>query len=277
MAQDYLQSKDYSIGTVLTDFRPFYIPIFQRPYSWGKTECQKLWEDIVDFFITKEPYKVQLADAPKYFLGALVVYQDGPDETKRMAVIDGQQRITTLMLLLKVFYDILNPITDRKDNDQQKAKEALERIEKSLWTLEWNEEADGSVPQFDKPILQSDAIDDEDAKNDFLNIITTQTFNSESIDAKKNLSSYLENYLELKALIDKSFAAGGELATTPKPRFINSILDYCTVLFIKSQKEEDALRIFNTLNNRGMQLLDADILKSQLYQETPGDKSSFKD
>ena len=85
MSQDYLQSKDYSVGTILTDFRPFYIPIFQRPYSWTKVECQKLWEDVVEFFLGKTPYKFQLADAPKYFLGALVVYQDGPDAVKRMA------------------------------------------------------------------------------------------------------------------------------------------------------------------------------------------------
>lgn len=276
MSQDYLQSKDYSVGTILTDFRPFYIPIFQRPYSWTKVECQKLWEDVVEFFLGKTPYKFQLADAPKYFLGALVVYQDGPDAVKRMAVIDGQQRITTLMLLLKAFYDAIDPKTDRRDPDQQKSKEVLERLEKSLWVQEWDDAKDENVPMFDKPILSSDAIDDENSKGDFAKIITAKVVNAGNFAEGANRSAYIVNYLEMKALIDKAFAIGGELATTPMWRLVNSILDHCTFLFIKSNKEEDALRIFNTLNNRGMQLLDADILKSQIYAVT-GDKTSFKD
>ena len=248
MSQDYLQSKDYSVGTILTDFRPFYIPIFQRPYSWTKVECQKLWEDVVEFFLSKTPYKFQLADAPKYFLGALVVYQDGPDETKRMAVIDGQQRITTLMLLLKAFYDAIDPITSRQDPDQQRQKDVLERLEKSLWVQEWDDSRDENVPVFDKPILSSDAIDDENSKGDFTKIITTKGLAPLTLAAGNPESAYVTNYLEMKALIDKAFAVGGELAKTPMWRLVNSILDHCTFLFIKSNKEEDALRIFNTLN-----------------------------
>lgn len=275
MSQDYLQSKDYSVGTILTDFRPFYIPIFQRPYSWTKTECQKLWEDVVEFFLGKTPYKFQLADAPKYFLGALVVYQDGPDATKRMAIIDGQQRITTLMLLLKVFYDSINPVTNRQDPDQQKSKEVLERLEKSLWVQEWDDSKDENVPCFDKPILTSDAIDDENSKSDFTQIITAQNLDASLVPGWGSQSAYVANYIAMKDLMEKAFTPGGELATTPKWRFVNSVLDHCTFLFIKSNKEEDALRIFNTLNNRGMQLLDADILKSELYRVTE-DKSAFK-
>jgi len=276
MSQDYLQSKDYSVGTILTDFRPFYIPIFQRPYSWTKVECQKLWEDVVEFFLGKTPYKFQLADAPKYFLGALVVYQDGPDETKRMAVIDGQQRITTLMLLLKAFYDAIDPITNRQDSEQQRQKDVLERLEKSLWVQEWDDARDENVPMLDKPILSSDAIDDENSKGDFTKIITTKGLSPSTLAGGNPESAYVSNYLEMKALIDKAFAVGGELAKIPMWRLVNSILDHCTFLFIKSNKEEDALRIFNTLNNRGMQLLDADILKSQIYAVTT-DKTAFKD
>lgn len=72
----------------------YIVPDFQRPYSWEKEHCDKLWEDIIDF------YDNQLSKDDKYFLGNIVIHQSGDS----YAVIDGQQRLTTLLLLIKALH-----------------------------------------------------------------------------------------------------------------------------------------------------------------------------
>jgi uncharacterized protein with ParB-like and HNH nuclease domain len=68
----------------------FFIPRFQRPYSWGRDQVQELWEDAIQ------------EASGEYFIGSMVVYKYGEDTR---AVIDGQQRLTTLMMLLCALRD----------------------------------------------------------------------------------------------------------------------------------------------------------------------------
>ena len=78
----------------------FLIPDYQRPYAWGETECQTLWDDIFAFAIPNNDATI-FDSNDEYFLGPIVTFnnEDGYNE-----VIDGQQRLTTLMLLLRAFY-----------------------------------------------------------------------------------------------------------------------------------------------------------------------------
>ena len=73
----------------------YVIPDFQRPYTWEKEQCEILWEDIVDF------HNLNPENDEKYFLGNIVVHKttDG-----KFSVIDGQQRLTTLLLLTKALH-----------------------------------------------------------------------------------------------------------------------------------------------------------------------------
>ena len=72
----------------------YVIPDFQRPYSWERDHCETFWDDIVSFHSTAP------ADEERYFLGNIVI---NPDKGK-WSVVDGQQRLTTLLLLIKAFY-----------------------------------------------------------------------------------------------------------------------------------------------------------------------------
>ena len=80
----------------------FLIPDYQRPYAWGEKECQTLWEDIFTFAFPNNNSEEFNSENDEYFLGPIVTFknQDG-----KMEIIDGQQRLTTLMLLLRAFYD----------------------------------------------------------------------------------------------------------------------------------------------------------------------------
>src|SRR4051812_8803820 len=72
----------------------YTIPDFQRPYSWEIDQCDKLWDDIVSFYNEKK------SSEDKYFLGNLVIHHSAD----QFSVIDGQQRLTTLLLLIKALH-----------------------------------------------------------------------------------------------------------------------------------------------------------------------------
>lgn len=85
----------------------FLIPDYQRPYAWGEAECRTLWDDIFSFAIPDEG-KTEFDSNSEYFLGPIVTFRN----EDKLEVIDGQQRLTTLMLLLRAFYSKFGHMQD---------------------------------------------------------------------------------------------------------------------------------------------------------------------
>lgn len=79
-----------------SQFNQYIVPIYQRTYSWGEKQCQVLWEDIIKISKSK--------NSDRHFIGSVVCYKteeiDLPGQIKKEIIIDGQQRITTLSLLM---------------------------------------------------------------------------------------------------------------------------------------------------------------------------------
>ena len=71
----------------------FTIPEYQRAYSWGIDNCDKLWQDINDF--------VESESKDRYFFGTIII--NCQDNDTKYGLIDGQQRTTTFLLLLKAY------------------------------------------------------------------------------------------------------------------------------------------------------------------------------
>lgn len=80
----------------------FLIPDYQRPYAWGEKECQTLWDDLFLFAFPENDCDMFNSDSDEYFLGPIVTFKNS---NGKMEIIDGQQRLTTLMLLLRAFYE----------------------------------------------------------------------------------------------------------------------------------------------------------------------------
>ena len=97
----------------------FLIPDYQRPYAWGIQECQTLWDDIYSFSIPDNDPD-SFIDGSEYFLGSIVTFNNNG----KQEVIDGQQRLTTLMLLLRAFLGIFIVSNDKKS---LKTKENIEK------------------------------------------------------------------------------------------------------------------------------------------------------
>lgn len=212
----------------------FVIPEYQRPYAWREEEVQTLFDDLVE-------YTQERIDSP-YFLGTIVSYTNGDKEQE---IIDGQQRVTTLCLLLRALYTKIEKMDHTKERNN-----FISQIEPALWeTDELSGEADKS-----KTLLESRVFESE--YNDILNNILSTGIADE--DAKDN---YTRNYILLQNLIDQ-YAKDEPLTFY---HLINNILNKAIVLPIKADSQDTALTIFSTLNDRGLPLSDADIFKAKIY------------
>lgn len=228
----------------------FLIPDYQRPYAWTKKECQTLWDDLFLFAFPDNDCN-KFSTSNEYFLGPIVTFKN---EENKLEIIDGQQRLTTLMLLLRAFYERYGNMKS------ETAKKAVHQIEQCVWKTDEFGDPDKSQLK-----ITSEVATDND-KEEFLSILKDG-------NAEGKKSSYAANYLFFQCKI-KEF-------TDDYPDYFSyfpvRILNNCILPPIEAESQDTALRIFSTLNNRGKQLSDADIFKAQFYKyySNQGRKDDF--
>ena len=219
----------------------FLIPDYQRPYAWEDKECQTLWDDIFAFAFPEDDYEKFDGSKDEYFLGPIVTFRNSEG---KLEVIDGQQRLTTLMLLLRAFYSMFD---NMKDANSVKTRE---NIAKCIWKTDEFGSPDMNILKIDSQVAT-----DKD-KEEFLSILKSGVV---TCDQK---SKYADNYRFFQKEIDKF------LKSYPSyfPYLPTRILNNCILLPIEAESQDTALRIFSTLNDRGKPLSDADIFKAQFYK-----------
>jgi len=229
----------------------FLIPDYQRPYAWEETQCQTLWDDIFAFAFPDNNCD-KFDSNEEYFLGSIVTFEN---ENNKKEVIDGQQRLTTLMLLLRAFYAKFGNMQDEKSKSTQK------RISQCLWKTNEFGEANLNVLK-----INSEVATDND-KDEFLDILKTGNVN------KDQKSNYAKNYRFFQEKIDAFLNEYPSYFAYLPAR----ILGNCILLPVEAESQDTALRIFSTLNDRGLPLSDADIFKAQFYKyyNAKGTKESF--
>lgn len=230
----------------------FLIPDYQRPYAWGESECLTLWEDIFSFAFPDNDKDKFNSSNDEYFLGPIVTFKN---DDGKMEIIDGQQRLTTLMLFLRAFYARYGNMQDSE------SKATRENIEKCIWKTD----------EFGKPNMNALKINSEVAtdndKGEFLSIL------KDGIAYKEMKSNYAANYRFFQTKIEEFLNAfPGYFSYLPI-----RILNNCILLPIEAESQDTALRIFSTLNDRGKPLSDADIFKAQFYKyfSAKGEKDTF--
>lgn len=228
----------------------FLIPDYQRPYAWGEDECKTLWEDLFTFSFPDDNCD-QFNEEDEYFLGPIVTFKN---EDKKLEIIDGQQRLTTLMLLLRAFY---NKLSNMKDQNSLAMKQD---IEKSLWRAN-----NFGVYQKDDLKIASEVATDND-KDEFIKILKDG-------DATGMKSRYAINF----RFFEKQIAEFLDKFPSYFAHFPARILNNCVLLPIEAESQDSALRIFSTLNDRGKPLSDADIFKAKFYKfyKEKGEKDNF--
>ena len=228
----------------------FLIPDYQRPYAWGDTECQTLWDDIFAFaFPDDDCDKFKKDD--EYFLGPIVTYKNNG----KQEIIDGQQRLTTLMLLLRAFYTKFLNMQDKNSISIRNS------IAKCIWKAD---EFDNLIE--DELKIDSQVSTDDD-KEEFLYILRLG-------DAQKSFKSRYANVFRFFQAKIEDFIGRYPAYCAYLPA---RIMYNCILLPIEAETQDTALRIFSTLNDRGLPLSDSDIFKAQFYKifTAKGEKDSF--
>ena len=209
----------------------YLIPEYQRPYSWDEEKCEDLWNDV------KGQYEEDKEN--EYFLGTMVLIK----KDNIFEVIDGQQRLTSLMLLLRALYE----------------HHQFKGIQKKLYIV------DSLADDIDKSKIKIESKVIEQNKEDLYKIISED---GASLDSK---NIFKLNYECLKEKI-REWKKNNDLE-----KFTRFLLNKDKILPIDCGTEENALKIFQTLNNRGTPLNDADIFKSHIYNNlsTKEEKDNF--
>lgn len=220
---------------------PFLVPDYQRPYSWGEEEIVTLFNDLL-LFTEGDVSKKNKNSNDTYFLGTVISFKN---ENGEQEIIDGQQRITSLFLLLRAIYTKLKTFS-KKTNLYD---ELLSEIEPILWKNVIKSE--GAV----KNVLISSSVINDEGNNILKGILENGITKEEANDR------YSLNYTLFQRLFDGLVYENPGLMF----EFVRYVLNRTLICPIITESQEGALNIFSTLNTRGMPLSESDIFKAKIY------------
>jgi uncharacterized protein with ParB-like and HNH nuclease domain len=211
----------------------FFIPNYQRPYTWDINECESLWNDLVANYESEEG---------EYFLGSIVL---APTKHGKncFEVIDGQQRLITLSIMLRVLYD--------RDGDNDDFLKTLFQIDSR------DKEKSGKALRIVTEVLGK-------TESNYLQTVLARTCEDKT---SSDDNAYKKSHHSLNADYFREATKGftDEKGNDTLRQFIDHIFNNVYILPIETDDRENALIIFDTINNRGLELSDGDIFKSQLY------------
>ncbi len=233
-----IESNDSHLRGILKDELYYQIPIYQRPYQWTEENCEKLLDDLF--------FNYEYDRESDYFCGSLVLILIGEDSKKAKTydIVDGQQRLSTFILLAKVLADLYNDcLSDPKH---------LERLQEG-----WKDR------HTERKRLSFNTIG-SNAEDDFAYAL--EHFNdSQASKNKNNKNNYLKNAICLKNYLKEK-----------EIKDINDFIKwlYFKVVFIKTTcpNVSMALRIFSVLNARGLPLHAIDVFKVELLKKLANKK-----
>ncbi|WRE77042.1 DUF262 domain-containing protein [Helicobacter pylori] len=236
-----IDSYEWYLKNTLKEELYYQIPIYQRPYQWTEENCEKLLDDLFEDY-----EKDRESD---YFCGSLVLVKSDPNsKTETYDIVDGQQRLSTFILLSKVLADLCNDCLSGTKN--------LEHLQEG-WKGRHTE----------KKRLSFNTIG-SNAEYDFAYAL--EHFNdSQASNNKNNKNNYLKNAICLKGYLKEK-----------EIKNINDFIEwlYSNVKFITiiCPDIDKALRIFNVLNARGLALNATDIFKGELLKELAKEEDQKK-
>lgn len=207
--------------------RVFKVPVYQRNYDWTNIQCEKLFQDIV---------KAYKADC-QHFTGTIVYIDDinGGSGLNEVLIIDGQQRITTVYILLKALYDAANGVSTL----------VADEIKEVMFNRHCEEKYKVKL----KPV-----------KTDNTQLMLLIKDKKEEMDRNSNV---YKNYVLFQELIKTTLKTGLELND-----ILNGIkkLEVVEIILDKSKGDEPQ-KIFESINSTGLELSLADLTRNYLLMD----------
>lgn len=236
-----ISAAEHPISKIFSSDFEYIIPSYQRPYAWSILQAYDLFDDLYDFYKSNND--------EGYFLGSIVLIKE--ENKARAEVIDGQQRLTTLTILLAA---IASKMTSDAQNLLKKyirePGNPFENLQpKPRLTLR---ERDQDF--FEKYIQSLDfegllAIDPESLPN----------------EAQKNIR---KNSYSITLRLDKKFGDNSKSLSD----FVGFILQRCYLVAVSTPTQESAFRVFSVMNTRGLSLQTTDIIKADTIGEIAKEK-----
>lgn len=251
-----LSAEQKSIEQIFNTPENFVIPGYQRPYSWEYDQCFQLYKDMTAAFEDERK---------DYFIGNIIVAKSSTERTNRY-VVDGQQRLMTVWLFLRVA-SLLYPEI---------------KILKRLTIVESREEG---AP--DEVKVQSRVFERKDGQaiERVYGCRDVESFSRMCAEYYNRKGVFVESRCENRIIANAIWmyiwtSSFKEKDDARCKEFIYYVLDQVFLLPIEllgntvTEATNKALKIFETINNRGMNLGDADIFKAKLYDKADAEKEA---
>ena len=238
-----------TISDLFSVKKKYVVPRFQREYSWTRERISELWDDITsNITIDRDDLSIKHEE---YFIGSLVLI--GNDKSISMQIVDGQQRLTTLTILLSALCQRFIEIN--KQNIAQSIQENYIAGKDDDGDEYFKLENETPKPFFQTTIQHIDK----------------QEGTPSSEEEKTLLSSYREFYsYTSRESLRRNFNwtnISDELYETALKAIRDQVVKYLKVIFITVSEEDEAYTIFETLNARGMDLSFVDLIKNKVFKK----------
>lgn len=237
-----ISGAEYPLSEIFSSHFDYVIPHYQRPYAWTVDQASELFDDLYDFY--------QAEEDEGYFLGSIVlIKQEGKPYSE---VIDGQQRLTTLTVLLSA---LTASLSGDLHNDFKN------------YIIEPGRASQGLQP---KPRLQ---LRDKDksffakyvqgfAFGDLLSLDKSSLANESQLNIQRNSKLMLDR---IKQRFDANEASICEFGAF--------LVQRCYLVAVSTPSQQSAFRVFSVMNSRGLDLQPTDILKADILGQLNGDEA----
>lgn len=247
-----MQAQTHSPAGIFGHHIRYVVPLFQRPYVWNEAEqWQPLWDDVrnlAERLLEAPPVAYGVQPVPPHFLGAIVVDQQlipaGFIAVRH--VVDGQQRLTTLQLLLDAAQWVVEQFGAAMDAQ-------------ALRVLVLNDPAIAQQPDEVFKVWPTDR--DQDA---FRAAMDNDTVVSAALAQSRVAQAHAFFVEQITDWADPS--GDPDKVTGRLNALVRTLRDYLKVVVIDLEPGDNAQVIFETLNHRGTPLLAADLVKNFVFQ-----------
>lgn len=230
-------ARETKLQELLEGSKQYQVPLYQRTYSWTKTQLQRLWEDITKLAEDR-------AEDPSvtHFIGSLVLApspSNGPAGVQEFLVVDGQQRLTTLSILLCAI---------REHRAAHENPEHRDRINQQYLINKWKPEQHR------------------------LKLVPTQADRAAylaCLDATPQAGGNDPVGVAYRFFRAKLVAAGDFDDIADIERIEDAVISGLALVSVTAQHGDNAHRIFESLNNTGLRLTQGDLLRNYLFMRLP--------
>ncbi|MBQ8133356.1 MAG: DUF4357 domain-containing protein [Clostridia bacterium] len=232
-----ITGKEYPLSKIFSKEFDYYIPAYQRPYAWSQEQTEKLFDDLYDF------YREEKND--NFFLGSIVLIKD--DDKPHADVIDGQQRLTTLTILISAIATRLSG--DNKTNCIR-------------YLTEPGNDLEGLEPLPRLHLRQKD----QKFFNEYIqNLKLTELINLDPECLQDESQQHIRENCELILnRLNNKFQDEKQVT-----EFCKFIVTRCYIVAVYTPVQRSAFRVFSVMNSRGLNLMPTDIIKSDIIGQIP--------